>query len=186
MQQSGLKLPKLAVAAVCPDTRAGQKVNLKVEVTRAHCYSAEEMAEHAKTLNEGEQTREGWWVICESIRAGSLLKASQQKVDHTDIVHNTLVGRAAMGAGLDAPTMTCELEFEAPETPGEYKIMVHVKSSGCVGVDVRRKVAFQVLPSRTPTATSSGSSGASSGDPVETGEGQVDEVPPLDDVPELA
>jgi len=186
MSQSGLKLPKLSVAAVCPDTRTGQKVHLKVEVQRAHCYSPEEMAEHKKPLNDGEETREGWWVICESIRAGSLLKnASQQKVDHKDIVHNTLVGRAAMGAGLDAPTMTCELEFEAPETPGEYKIMVHVKSSGCVGVDVRRKVSFQVLPSRTPTANSSGSSGASSGDPVETG-AQEDDVPPLDEVPELA
>jgi len=111
---------------------------------------------------------------------------AKQKVEHKEVVHNALVGRQAVGSPLDSPTMTCELEFEAPEVAGEYKIMVHVRSSGCVGVDVRRKVSFQVRPDRTPTATSSsGSSGASSGDPIETGEGQDDDVPPLDDVPEL-
>jgi len=73
-----------------------------------------------------------------------------------------------MGCALDAPTMACELEFEAPDTPGEYKVMVHVRSCGCVGVDVRRKVSFQVLRPLDRNTTSS-SSGASSGDPVETG-----------------
>jgi len=79
--------------------------------------------------------------------------------------------------------MACELEFEAPATPGEYKVMVHVRSSGCVGVDVRRKVSFTVLKARPANATSS-SSGASSGDPVETGEGEggaeAEEPPPLE------
>mmetsp|Transcript_9325 Transcript_9325/g.29637 ORF Transcript_9325/g.29637 Transcript_9325/m.29637 type:complete len:86 (+) Transcript_9325:1380-1637(+) len=42
--------------------------------------------------------------------------------------------------------MTCEFSFDAPETPGEYKVMVHCRSTGCVGVDVRKKVTFKVLP----------------------------------------
>ena len=70
-----------------------------------------------------------------------------------------------------------------PPTPTRSlaQVMVHVRSTGCVGVDVRRKVAFTVLKALPANATSS-SSGASSGDPVETGEGgdviPGDELPP--------
>lgn len=177
MAASGLKLPKLSLAAMANDCRPGQKVVIKVEVSRAHAYSEQEMAAYKATLNEGEDAREGWWVIAESIR----VKPNTKYQPGEEITHNTLVGRHALGCALDSPTMACELEFEAPATPGEYKVMVHVRSSGCVGVDARRKVSFTVLKALPTNATSS-SSGASSGDPVETGEGgdrnEGDELPP--------
>ena len=50
---------------------------------------------------------------------------------------------------------------QAPTTPGEYKVFVHVRSTGCVGVDVRRKVVFtvkqpkRVLSSKAAIETSS-------------------------------
>jgi len=177
MSANGLKLPKLAVACAANDCRPGQKVVLKVEISRGHAYSESEMREHQALLNEGEDAREGWWVIAESIRS----KPGTQYQPGEEPEHNTLVGRTALGCALDSPTMACELEFEAPASPGEYKVMVHVRSSGCVGVDVRRKVAFTVLKALPQTATSN-SSGASSGDPVETGEAgeriEGDELPP--------
>ena len=57
-------------------------------------------------------------------------------------VHNSLVGRHPLAVSLDAPSMSCELWFEAPTTPGEYKVMVHLRSTGCIGVDSRQKVSF--------------------------------------------
>ena len=63
--------------------------------------------------------------------------------------HNSLVGGQVLACGLDAPMMACEITFEAPAHPGEYKVMVHVRNTGCAGVDVRRKVTFQVKPPYT-------------------------------------
>jgi len=177
MASGGLKLPKLALVCAANDCRPGQKVAIKVEISRAHAYSEDEMKAYKATLREGEDAREGWWVIAESIRT----KPNTKYQPGEEISHNSLVGRQPLGCALDAPTVACELEFEAPTTPGEYKIMVHVRSSGCVGVDVRRKVSFTVLKALPANATSS-SSGASSGDPVETGDGgdriEGDELPP--------
>jgi hypothetical protein len=42
--------------------------------------------------------------------------------------------------------MAGEVTFAAPDSPGEYKVMLHVRSAGCVGVDTRRKVVFNVRP----------------------------------------
>ena len=38
------------------------------------------------------------------------------------------------------------------QVPGEYKVMVHVRSSGCVGVDARRKCSFQARDEPLPRA----------------------------------
>jgi hypothetical protein len=82
-------------------------------------------------------------------------------------------------ARLDQPTLSCELTFDAPQTPGEYKVMVHVRSAGCVGVDVRRKVVFNVQ--RSKRALPSSSSGASTEEPDTMNEAiEGDEVPPLE------
>mmetsp|Transcript_20819 Transcript_20819/g.49882 ORF Transcript_20819/g.49882 Transcript_20819/m.49882 type:complete len:467 (+) Transcript_20819:41-1441(+) len=154
MVQSGLKLPKLSISCLANDCRVGQKVVIQVEVTRAHAYSEEELKAYKATLNEGEDAREGWWVIAESIRS----KPNTKYQPGEEIAHNMLVGRQALACTLDSPTMACEIEFEAPSTPGDYKVMVHVRSSGCVGVDVRRKVSFTVLKALpTNTVSSSGS-----------------------------
>jgi len=180
LADNGLKLPKLVLNARAADVRPKEKVMIKVEVTRVHCYTEEEMAKYKNTLTEGEcETREGWWMIAESLRNNGKNDATHKS---GQVVPNALVGWQAMGPALDAPTMTCEFEFEAPETPGEYKIMVHVRSSGTVGVDVRRKVSFQVLPTKRVAAMSSESSELAFGDPEETGSGvTVDDVPPLEE-----
>ena len=44
--------------------------------------------------------------------------------------------------------MAAEVEFEAPSTAGEYKVIVHVRSSSMIGVDAKRKVAFVVSASK--------------------------------------
>lgn len=179
MAETGLKYPKLSIAAQAKDCRPGQKVVIKVEVARAHAYSEEEMKAHQATLNEGEDAREGWWVIAESIRT----KPGTKFQPGEEVAHNALVGRQALACTLDSPTMACELEFEAPVTPGEYKVMVHVRSSGCVGVDVRRKVSFTVLK-----ALANGTSNSpSSTEPVETGDAgaqaEAEDPPPLMEEP---
>ena len=95
------------------------------------------------------------------------------------MTHNALVGRVPLMARLDQPTLSCELTFDAPQTPGEYKVMVHVRSAGCVGVDVRRKVVFNVQ--RSKRALPSSSSGASTEEPDTMNEPiEGDEVPPLE------
>eukprot|EP00966_Prymnesium_polylepis_P063496 1472872-Prymnesium_polylepis.1 len=72
------------------------------------------MKAYKATLREGEDAREGWWVIAESIRT----KPNTKYQPGEEISHNSLVGRQPLGCALDAPTVACELEFEAPTTPG--------------------------------------------------------------------
>jgi hypothetical protein len=64
--------------------------------------------------------------------------------------------------------MTAEIEFEAPSAPGDYTVMVHVRSTGTVGADVRRKLSFTVqrLKRALPSSSSGGSTEA-----TENGEG---------------
>ena len=60
--------------------------------------------------------------------------------------------------------MAAEVEFEAPSTAGEYKVIVQVRSSSMIGVDAKRKVAFVVNATKGkrggngPSVTSSGTS----------------------------
>ena len=53
------------------------------------------MAAYKATLNEGEDAREGWWVLAESIRT----KPNTKFAPGEEIAHNMLVGRQALGWG---------------------------------------------------------------------------------------
>jgi len=156
----------MAVSAT--DARPGRKVTVKAEVYRTHVYSEEEAAAlevggesaAAHAVDKAAEERaaqgqvraeagaapsesgpqEGWWVVGEAIRENGDVPVEAAAR------HNALVGFAPLTAPLTLPTMTCEFSFDAPETPGEYKVMVHCRSTGCVGVDVRKKVTFKVLP----------------------------------------
>lgn len=166
MTRQGLKVPKLSLAVSAADVEPGQQATIKVEVTRCHAYSAEEVARSREAIaasmqlsastpqpEEGQQPeavepKEGWWVIAEGIRASKRKDSEQGE----EITHNSLVGRQALVSTLEDPVMSCEVTFQAPTTPGEYKVMIHVRSTGCVGVDVRRKLTFEVKqPRRTIT-----------------------------------
>ena len=46
-----------------------------------------------------------------------------------EITHNSLVGRQALVSTLEDPVMSCEVTFQAPTTPGEYKVMIHVRAA---------------------------------------------------------
>jgi len=143
----------------------------------------------------GDEPVEGWWVIGEALHKKGITVGGHQVASAEKVTHNTLVGRKALSAGLRQPSMSCDLMFDAPDVPGEYKLMIHVRSTGCVGVDARRKVSFQVLrPKRGHPSSSSAGSGETEtteyyqdeGEPGEMG-GNDDDVPPLEDgVPPLA
>ncbi len=95
MTRQGLKVPKLSLAVSAADVEPGQQATIKVEVTRCHAYSAEEVARSREAIaasmqlsastpqpEEGQQPeavepKEGWWVIAEGIRA-SKRKDSEQ------------------------------------------------------------------------------------------------------------
>lgn len=210
MQREGLKLPKLRVHATANDALPGETVQVKVEVLRCHAYSDTDMlavdeadatgAEAEKPPpSDGEQqeqqpndAQEGWWVIGEALHKKGITVGGQQVVSD-QVTHNSLVGRKPLAASLRQPAMSCELNFDAPDMPGEYKIMVHVRSTGCVGVDARRKVSFQVLrpkrghPSSSSADTEETETTECYQDEAEAGEMDKDgDVPPLtDDVPPL-
>lgn len=182
--RQGLKLPKLNLAVSAADVEPGQKATIKVEVTRLHNYSEDELAAALKLggataaaaaeqqpAAEVPAPQEGWWVIAEGLRSK---RNKDEKMGEVELSHNSLVGRQALACALDAPVMSAEISFEAPTTPGEYKVMVHVRSSGCVGVDVRRKVTFTVKePKRVITPKQPVQSAAETAD-------AVDDVPQLE------
>jgi len=178
MRSNGLKFPKLKLNAMAADVLPGEQVCIKFEVVRLHAYSEEEAARLTEqdVPKEGEaaleEPIEGWWVIGEAIRnKGASLKVGGEEA-LSDVVHNSLVGRQPVSAALRSPTMSGEITFAAPDSPGEYKVMVHVRSAGCVGVDTRRKVAFNVMRPKRQLASS-----ASSGATAEL----KDDVPALED-----
>jgi len=192
MSHEGLKMPKLKLNVMAHDALPGEKVSIKVEAIRYHAYTEAELeALKAREAADGEQEGqpaaeplEGWWVIGEALRKKPATKETGVDALPSEPAHNSLVGRAPLTASLALPSMSCQLDFDAPDTPGEYKVMVHVRSSGCVGVDVRRKVVFQVLRAKRALPTSSsGSSGATEAVPELLPEPAEED--PTDDVPAL-
>merc|ERR1712137_1015105 len=167
MSGAGLKMPKLKLNVMAHDAMPGEKVSIKVEAIRYHAYSESEIqalkdqdAECSKQQEQPQEQQqplppedqlEGWWVIGEALRNKP---TTAPDMIPSEPNHNSLVGRAALSAHLALPSMSCQLDFDAPDVPGEYKVMVHVRSSGCVGVDVRRKVVFQVLRAKRTLPTS--------------------------------
>ena len=194
--RQSLKLPKLSLAVSAADVEPGHKTVIKVEVTRLHAYSEDELAAALKlggataataaAAAEQQATaeapaevpapQEGWWVVAEGLRSK---RNKDEKMGEVELSHNSLVGRQALACALDAPVMSAEISFEAPTTPGEYKVMVHVRSSGCVGVDVRRKVTFTVKePKRVITPKPPAAQSAA---PAEAAAAEaVDDVPQLE------
>jgi len=171
----GLKTPKLSLRCTAADVMAGENVVIKVCVTRTHAYSAAEIAQYKaasvaeaeanaaaageqQAAAEGGEAQEGWWLLVESLRqAPNLGKAGM--MDEREIFHNVLVARQTLSPSLDDPTIETSVEFTAPAAPGEYKVLVHVRSSSMVGYDVKRKVAFTVKAGkRSQPSTSSGTS----------------------------
>ena len=210
LQAMALKHPKINIRAQATDVPAGQKVKMKVTVHRSHAHTQPEMEAIHSTAGadaapqaavevtggaEGDEDaleadplaqadgKEGWWLFVESIR--SLPNAQRQGLAPEDVVHNALVGRQMLSASLDQSTMSAELEFEAPATAGEYKVIVHVRSSSMVGVDAKRKVAFVVhasgksrrAPASSVTSSGTSESGTTSEDtPGEEGMREMQEV----------
>jgi len=176
MARQSLKLPKLQLAVSAADVEPGAAATIKVEVMRGHAYSDDELAAAVRAAaagvpdeqREAVQPQEGWWVIAEGLRR-------KGKDPDDELQHNSLVGRQALACALDAPGMSCEINFQAPGNPGEYKVMIHVRSAGAVGVDVRRKVTFQVKePKRVITPKPAAQSTASAPPAAEE-----DDVPAL-------
>ena len=75
--------------------------------------------------------KEGWWLVVESLRGH--LNLSRAGMSPNEPVHNTMVGRQALSPSLDDPQWCADIEFDAPTTPGEYKIVIHVRSSTMIG-----------------------------------------------------
>ena len=177
----GLKLPKLSLRCTAADVFAGETVTVKVSAQRLHVYTAAELERYNATASgaasgvpaeEGApppgdsakgdavvrvtDTHEGWWLLVESVRSALIKDA--QLIDR-EVHHNVLVGRQTLVPSLDDATMESSIEFTAPSAPGEYRVLVHLRSSSMVGVDVKRKVSFTVKSGkRSQPSTSSGTS----------------------------
>ena len=76
--------------------------------------------------------KEGWWLVVESLRPASSLNLPKAAKD-AEPVHNSMVGRQALSPSLDDPQWCADIEFDAPTSPGEYKVIVHVRSSTMIG-----------------------------------------------------
>jgi hypothetical protein len=162
----GLKPPKLMIRGYAVDAAPGEKVSLKVTISRLHAHTPAEMEAYVAAAapavvatspedaegaaggdgggaDEAEAMgKEGWWLFVESIRGVPGLNAAG--MENKQLVHNALVGRQTLSPSLDATSVTSEVEFEAPSTPGEYKVVIHLRSSSMIGVDAKRKVSFTV------------------------------------------
>jgi len=114
--------------------------------------------------------KEGWWLLVESLRPErSAMSSKGSGGKDAEVVHNTMVGRQALSPALDDPQWCADIEFDAPSTPGEYKVVVHVRSSSMIGVDAKRKVSFSVCAAKLKRSLPSSSSGTSTGtEPCET------------------
>ena len=75
--------------------------------------------------------KEGWWLVVESLRGH--LNLAKAGLKESEPVHNSMVGRQALSPSLDDPQWCADIEFDAPTTPGEYKIVIHVRSSTMIG-----------------------------------------------------
>ena len=194
----GLKMPKIGLRCVASDVGPGEKVRLKVTVSRSHAHSPTEMEAYRQlqrdeaaqqqqvkaqlaeaggedlpdiTAEEEAEAKEGWWLMVESIRALPIAKV--QGIEQSNISHNNLAGKPlGLAPSLDEASVTAEVEFNAPATPGEYKVIVHVRSASMCGVDAKRKVAFMVHAQKAKRSAPSTSSGTS----TEPGEGMEDEA----------
>ena len=107
--------------------------------------------------------KEGWWLVVESVRLPiPAALAKQRGDDHSTEPQHVLDGRPAGALALfDDPQWCADIEFDAPSTPGEYKVIIHVRSSSMIGVDARRKVSFSVRSSMVKRSLPSSSSGTS-------------------------
>jgi len=103
--------------------------------------------------------KEGWWLVVESLRGH--LNLSKGRTKDSEPVHNSMVGRQALSPSLDDPQWCADIAFDAPTTPGEYKVVIHVRSSSMIGVDAKRKVSFSVSPLKAKRSLPSSSSGTS-------------------------
>lgn len=103
--------------------------------------------------------KEGWWLVVESLRGH--LNLAKAGLKESEPVHNSMVGRQALSPSLDDPQWCADIEFDAPTTPGEYKIVIHVRSSTMIGVDAKRKVSFSVCSSKMKRSLPSSSSHSS-------------------------
>ena len=173
----GLKLPKLSLRCTAADVFAGETVTVKVSAQRLHVFTAAELERYNATASgmpaeggappqsdsaQGDavlhvaDAHEGWWLLVESVRSALIKDA--QLIDR-EVHHNVLVGRQTLVPSLDDATMESSIEFTAPSAPGEYRVIVHLRSSSMVGVDVKRKVSFTVKSGkRSQPSTSSGTS----------------------------
>lgn len=109
--------------------------------------------------------KEGWWLVVESLRGH--LNLQRQGMKDTEPVHNMMVGRQALSPSLDDPQWCADIEFDAPTTPGEYKVVIHVRSSTMIGVDAKRKVSFSVRAPKRSLPSSSSHSTDGSTEPIE-------------------
>jgi len=94
------------------------------------------------------------------------------------VQHNLLVARQTLAPALDESCVSAEIEFEAPSSPGEYKVIVHVRSSSMVGYDVKRKVSITVRNGKRsqPSTTSGTSTEDSSAESMEAMEAAIAEM----------
>jgi len=106
-----------------------------------------------------------------------LPQLNQAGMQNAEQHHNQLVARVALAPSLDAVGCSAEVDFAAPSTAGEYKVIVHVRSCSMLGVDARRKVSFVVRGTKRPAPPSS-SSGTST-EPCETMEAMEEAIAEL-------
>jgi len=199
----GLKAPKMNLRCSASDVLPGDNVVVKVDLTRVHASSPEEMEAYRKLSAAAEgsaptsgaaegdaavdatggvgadgnaDANEGWWLLAESIRALPGFTKAGMYAD--TLHHNVLIARQTLAPSLDEASSSTELEFEAPSSPGEYKIIVHVRSSSMVGYDVKRKVSFTVKNGKRsqPSTTSGTSTEDSSAESMEAMEAAIAEI----------
>jgi len=145
-QEEGVERPQSAAAAA-----DGMALPSPMEAANEVAAEGETRESSLAAAFGGEAAalgKEGWWLVVESLRGHLNLNKAGMK--DTEPVHNSMVGRQALSPSLDDPQWCADVEFDAPTTPGEYKIVVHVRSSTMIGARPlgRRATATNAKASR--------------------------------------
>jgi len=189
LQAAGMKVPKVSLRCEAGDVGPGEAVKVSVTIVRSHSYSPVEMEAFRRTSATAEgdaegdaegaeaAAQEGWWLLAESLRNVPRHKGALLQEDAL-LHHNMLIGRQAISPTLDQETISTELTFEAPTSPGEYKVLVHLRSASILGSDAKRKVSFTVKNGKRPLP--SFSSGTST-EPAESMEAMEEAIAELEE-----
>lgn len=117
----------------------GQAVAVQVELTRHHAAAATDAAaEPAVTAENPHGILEAFWLYVEGLKPEG--------------TPNVLIAAQPMVVkDLSTPVLRATLKFDAPPTPEEYKLIVHVASTTVVGCDLQVPISFTVQEDDVPS-----------------------------------